>query len=420
MKVNVMRQWCIFILACLTVITAFLPTDAFAVEFTAKLPNGISIELIGLRNYSIRDLEKFKDRNFPWWKPDGTVLSEPPDIGWGRTSSEGSYWFVIRATGDKDCDFKAVGPYNVDRIVQPVRQKAHGLEQDDLRYFALRFSPSQTMGDIKLGVACGDWQIADRWSIEPNWTPYNLFIGSSDQLVLRCPEQVGSDVVAEVTQIMTERVTRLVLFDQDGNQYESRGNIGGDGIGLIRYVHRFKNLDRKKVEHLEFQARPYDYWITFSNVSLKIGHKTQVKTDLKQPGVLLKGNSLPSLDGIGLDFPSEDIEKKMLLICFFDMNQRPSRRCIIELAKEAGQLKQKGVYIIAIQATKIDHQMLDDWAQKNNTLYPIRIIEKEVEKTRFTWGVKSLPWLILTDKQHLVIDTGFGLSELDGKIEAAN
>ena len=320
----------------------------------------------------------------------------------------------------EDCDFKAVGLYDVDLTVQPVKRKAQGLEQDDLRYFTLRFSPGQTQGDIKLGVACGDWQIADRWSIEPNWTPYNLFIGSSDQLVLRCPEQVGSDVVAEVTQIMTERVTRLVLFDQDGNRFESRGDIGGDGIGLIRYVHRFKNMDRKKVEHLEFQIRPYDYWITFSNVSLKIGHKTQVKMDIKQLGVLLKNNAIPGFNDIKLDFSVEDIQSRMLLICFFDINQRPSRNCINELSKRTGQLKEKDVTVIAIQASKINQDRLDEWNKENNIPFSVGVINKDTEKTRFTWGVQSLPWLILTDKQHLVIDTGFGLSELDDKIKAVN
>jgi len=31
--------------------------------------------------------------------------------------------------------------------------------------------------------------------------------------------------------------------------------------------------------------------------------------------------------------------------------------------------------------------------------------------------VKSLPWLILTDKEHIVIAEGFGLDELDEKIK---
>jgi hypothetical protein len=46
------------------------------------------------------------------------------------------------------------------------------------------------------------------------------------------------------------------------------------------------------------------------------------------------------------------------------------------------------------------------------------MIQDEVEKTRFAWGVKSLPWLILTDQEHIVRAEGFSLSEFDKKILA--
>ena len=45
------------------------------------------------------------------------------------------------------------------------------------------------------------------------------------------------------------------------------------------------------------------------------------------------------------------------------------------------------------------------------------MIQNDVEKTRFTSGVKALPWLILTDKEHSVQAEGFSINELDGKIE---
>jgi len=36
------------------------------------------------------------------------------------------------------------------------------------------------------------------------------------------------------------------------------------------------------------------------------------------------------------------------------------------------------------------------------------------------WGVKSLPWLILTDRKHVVTTEGFGLNNLDTLIEGMN
>ena len=412
------KQTAVSILLLLTAAPHFSAAQEARDEFSAKLPDGTTIELVGLRNYSILDLQQFKDRNYPWWRPDGTAIVEPPDTFKGRTSSAGSYWFVIRVREGINHDFKAVGPYGIDLTVQPVKRKAQGFEKDDLRHFSLRFSSNQKQADIKLGLATGDWKVMDRWSIEPDWTPYNLELSSSEQLILRCPEQIGSDVVAEVTQVITERATRLVVFDQDGNRYESKGEIGGEGIGLVRHVHRFKNLDKSNIEHIEFQARPYNYWIMFRNVSLEMGHKTPVQIDVRKPGSLLLGQPIPSFDGINIEFA--DVTKGgMLLICFFDLNQRPSRRCVTQLARQAEQLKQKGVTIVAVQASKLDESKLNDWIKEYNVFFPVGMIQANVEKTRFAWGVHSLPWLILTDKEHIVRADGFALEELDEKIKQA-
>ncbi|HUW18688.1 MAG TPA: hypothetical protein VMW16_05245 [Sedimentisphaerales bacterium] len=45
------------------------------------------------------------------------------------------------------------------------------------------------------------------------------------------------------------------------------------------------------------------------------------------------------------------------------------------------------------------------------------MIQADEEKTRFAWGVKSLPWLILTDREHIVRFEGFSLEELDERLE---
>ena len=41
------------------------------------------------------------------------------------------------------------------------------------------------------------------------------------------------------------------------------------------------------------------------------------------------------------------------------------------------------------------------------------------ERIRFNWGVKSLPWLILTNRNHVAAAEGFSLDELDEKIKEA-
>jgi beta-lactamase regulating signal transducer with metallopeptidase domain/protocatechuate 3,4-dioxygenase beta subunit len=132
----------------------------------------------------------------------------------------------------------------------------------------------------------------------------------------------------------------------------------------------------------------------------------------------LLGKVLPNLNGIKIDFSPEQAKGKMILVCFWDMNQRPSRNCVSQLAKQAERLKQKGVTIVALQASKVDENALDEWIKEHSIPFPVGIVRIDEEETLHTWGVKSLPWLILTDRNHIIQAEGFGLSELDGQIKA--
>jgi protocatechuate 3,4-dioxygenase beta subunit len=131
----------------------------------------------------------------------------------------------------------------------------------------------------------------------------------------------------------------------------------------------------------------------------------------------LVGRALPELKDLKIDLSPADSGDKMILVCFFDMNQRPSRYCTGKLAKQAEQLKQKDITVVAVEASKVDENALSEWIKGSNIALPVGMIQDEVEKTRFAWGVRSLPWLILTDRQHIIRAAGFGLNELDEKIK---
>ena len=408
---------CIWIMICFLCISSYGVTEENSEKVIATLPEGITVELVGLRNYSIRDLEQFKDRNYPWWSPDGTAMDEPPDMSKGRTSSLGSYWFVIGFNKINDFTCKAITPLDKDLTVHPVGNKGKGFENDVLRRFTLRFTGGQKQADIELGLAISPWKVVENWPLWDNASPDDSFFSSSDGVIMRCPEQKGSVVVAEITQTILDDATRLVAFDKEGTLHESQKRSGGTGAGLVRYIHRFKNLDIKNIDHLEFQSRPYDYWITFSNVSLQMGQKTQVQVKVKKPGYLLPGQPLPNFDGIKIDLSRTQVENKPILVCFFDYQQRPSRNYILQLNKRAQELKAKGIVVIAIQASKIEQAKLNEWIKENNIPFPAGMIEGDSEKTQLAWGVKSLPWLILTDKQHIVHAEGFNLNVLDEKIK---
>ncbi|HUU16988.1 MAG TPA: redoxin domain-containing protein [Sedimentisphaerales bacterium] len=138
--------------------------------------------------------------------------------------------------------------------------------------------------------------------------------------------------------------------------------------------------------------------------------------DLPKEPPSLVGKSIPELDGIKIDIPLEDAKAKNLLVCFWDMQQRPSRNCLRQLSKRARELKTKDIVVVAVQASKIDENTLNQWVKKYNIPFTVRMTQGDAEKTRFTWGVKSLPWLILIDRKHIVRAEGFNVDELDERL----
>ncbi len=137
--------------------------------------------------------------------------------------------------------------------------------------------------------------------------------------------------------------------------------------------------------------------------------------------LLLTGKPLPGFEGIKIEFDIEQAQGKMILVCFFDMQQRPSRNCLMQLVNQADRLREKGIIVIAIHTTKVEQAKLDEWIKENKITFPVGTITTKEEQIPFDWGVKSLPWLILTDGKHIVRTAGFQVNDLEKKIgETAN
>jgi hypothetical protein len=131
----------------------------------------------------------------------------------------------------------------------------------------------------------------------------------------------------------------------------------------------------------------------------------------------LKDKPLPDMEQFGVLQDPNQTKDKMILICFFDMDQRPSRNCLLQLSTRAKELKTKDVVVVAVQASNVDSSVLNEWAEKNNISFSIGMIQGDEEKILFTWGIRSLPWLILTDKEHIVRAEGLAITELDMKVD---
>ena len=130
----------------------------------------------------------------------------------------------------------------------------------------------------------------------------------------------------------------------------------------------------------------------------------------------LIGCSLQDLNQLKISLDSEQFKGKPLLLCIWDMQQRPSRAFIKELSGQSQNLKKKGLVVVGIQASKMNESELKKWTTTNRISFQIIVSETNEQHTQFTWAAKSLPWLILADSNHVVTAEGFGVDELDDKI----
>ena len=143
---------------------------------------------------------------------------------------------------------------------------------------------------------------------------------------------------------------------------------------------------------------------------LEIG---QIPISVTTPSLI--GKPLPELKKMKIELP-ENVSDKILLVCFWDMNQKPSRYCLSRLAEKAELLMKNDIVVACIQAEDIDEKSLKQWVKDNNIPFPVGRTMPEFGKSRFDWGVKSLPWMILTDRTHIVTSEGFGPNEIEEKI----
>jgi hypothetical protein len=220
---------------------------------------------------------------------------------------------------------------------------------------------------------------------------------------------------------------KILEYSKDSNKIESETIISDstlckNGTWFIKEsTTNFPKENRKVSFHtnkLSFEEIPADFF------NIDIPEKTLVYDTVSENRYLaqavyhsLIGKSLPDFNNLGL-ISYQGTNDKIIMVCFFDYEQRPSRNCLTQLNTRAQKLKSKNIEIIAVQTSKIDKATLDKWVKENNISFPVGMIEKDEEQTRLNWGVKSLPWLILTDKQHKVIDEGFAVTELEEKIKS--
>jgi hypothetical protein len=134
------------------------------------------------------------------------------------------------------------------------------------------------------------------------------------------------------------------------------------------------------------------------------------------PRASLKGKPLPDLAGVNLSGDAASAAQPVLL-CLFDVGQRPSRHVVRKVQEQAEALTQQHVTVLGVQAAVVSDETFDGWKTGSPVAFPVgRVLEKS-DKCKWACTVPALPWLILADAQHRVVAEGFALEDLDAQIK---
>ncbi len=236
-----------------------------------------------------------------------------------------------------------------------------------------------------------------------------------DPIILTPADKSVSGVVVDANGVPVPRIAVLVTGPNGSEEAgqpdhrtiaDDKGRFSVDGVmaSLLRVEATvWRGLDGAGSAQVEGGDQ---------NVKVVIG-----RHEMRDEILPLLGKPLPDLKAVLGSGDPNQVQGKPLLICFIDMQQRPSRNAVAQLAKQIGPLQQKGVAVAIVQAAEVDETTVKSWAKEANVTLPVVTIQADADKVRKTWGVQALPWLILTDKNHIVRAEGFRIEELEGMLE---
>ena len=170
----------------------------------------------------------------------------------------------------------------------------------------------------------------------------------------------------------------------------------------------------------------YIYAHSGDNVPIKLGNHFKNY----MPPFSLVGSQLPDLRVLEMGFDYKGFKNKKNLVVFVDYTNRPSQIAIDLLKKRKLELSRSKVEVVCIQVAPVDEGDLVAWKKENKISFPIYILPgqsgrndknnllilkqapKIMNTLRQQWGVRSLPWTILTDENQKILATGLNIPRI--------
>jgi len=242
--------------------------------FTATLPNGVTVELVGVCEHPSEGKQ--------WWKPDGSLLSEAPYATTGNTERhemEGyqNYEFALRLRpANASYTWLIPGGSFGSDTGSPSDQNGRPIR--DLKSYQTGFIRDKETSTIRVGVTASEWKtVATQKSDNREQT---LTVGDYS-IAFGVPYEKDNETLLPVVHTYNRGdiiyAIRVVAVTVSGRIQES-GYSGQGGNKLDNLTYSFHKLPLNEITEFQFQIRPYE-WVEFKNVSLKPNYKTDVKIE---------------------------------------------------------------------------------------------------------------------------------------------
>lgn len=255
-------------------------SDAAPTAWKQILPNGVTVELLGVSN------EPTKQSGGGWWRPDGSLLAGSPFGGplGNPVAGRDRRAFALRVTPPSSNSPKEdegyIARYEVPGAasvsVNYAMASSNLLRMRGLDVVSAGVDTLPTPGTVRCEVAAGPWETYTARSVSDLWQ-WGENAGRPVQrrggtlLFSRLSEINGSAAIT-ITDTFSNIQRRVVAVDAQGRIYHGGYGGGSQTNGMCQSTSIFKGLPLKSVRAIKFQARPYQ-WAEFTGIALRPGRK---------------------------------------------------------------------------------------------------------------------------------------------------
>lgn len=247
--------------------------------FTAQLPEGVTVELVGLGAHP--------GEGKGWWAPDGTPFA--PE-GWEPKEKalqtdpplQNARWIVLRCLGEGDPPKLMTFSFDGEPGCRAgFNVRADGKGTAGYSGLIEDFNPGQDTATMRFAVACGDFRPVPNTDLVQARKPGTMGRTVYGTFIMGPLMEWDGDAAVTVTSNLSNCESRVRALDKKGDWHVAKRTSGLATDGTAQTIEAFDDVPVARIASLSLETHPV-HWITFNNVSLRPGRKTEVEVALDE------------------------------------------------------------------------------------------------------------------------------------------